>query len=515
MQNNAALDDDEIIARFRRTASAWPKIANPAQAPVPDAADETEFLRLAALTPVEYDRARTPTAKALRISVGTLDAEIKKRRPAEQDDTKQGAAVIFDDLPPWEQSVNGAVLLDEVEIYVSRHLALPDHASVVITLWAAHAHCFRAFDYTPRLNITSLEKGCGKTETLDVLQTLAPRAIRTEGVSTAVLFRLTDQYAPTLLIDECDSSLRENEELRSALNAGHKRGGVFLRCEGDNYEPRAFKTFAPVALAGIGNLPGTLFDRSIATELKRALPGEIKEHLELRKTVKQELKRKLARWAADNMAELEQLEPVLPGGFHNRRADKWRALFAVAQLVGGHWPKSITEAAKALSESEDAGDSIRMQLLAALRAIFARTVRDKLPTQEIIDELVKDEEAPWKTYHKGSPVTPRTLARLLRPFGAKSGSKRDGNSTFKGYDRKDFEEAFKRFLPALTGYPPKLSVTESQRPVHAGFEDIASVTVKKCVTDKKTPEAAPALVCDGVTDRNSLSGGQVESAEEF
>ena len=88
-------------------------------------------------------------------------------------------------------------------------MALPKHASVVITLWAAHAHCFNAFDYTPRLNIAALEKGCGKTATLDVLQTLTPKAIRTENISTAVLFRIIDKHTPTLLIDECEGALKE------------------------------------------------------------------------------------------------------------------------------------------------------------------------------------------------------------------------------------------------------------------------------------------------------------------
>ena len=61
-------------------------------------------------------------------------------------------------------------------------------------------------------------------------------------------------YQPTLLIDEADSFLkrddgRDNEELRGILNAGHSRNGVVIRTVGEDFEPRAFKVFGPVAYA--------------------------------------------------------------------------------------------------------------------------------------------------------------------------------------------------------------------------------------------------------------------------
>ena len=115
----------------------------------------------------------------------------------------------------------------------------------------------------PRLNFRSPEKGCGKTTALDVLGVLTPKALRTESLTPAVLFRLVEGHEPTLLLDETDSYLKEANDLRGLLNAGHKRGAMALRCEGENNTVRSFKAFAPAALAGIGELPGTLHDRSI------------------------------------------------------------------------------------------------------------------------------------------------------------------------------------------------------------------------------------------------------------
>jgi putative DNA primase/helicase len=80
--------------------------------------------------------------------------------------------------------------------------------------------------------------------------------------------------APTLLIDEADTFLKDNDELRGILNTGHRRGGQVTRTVGDEFEPRQFTTWSPVAIAMIGRLPDTLDDRAITIRLKRRKPSE-------------------------------------------------------------------------------------------------------------------------------------------------------------------------------------------------------------------------------------------------
>jgi hypothetical protein len=150
--------------------------------------------------------------------------------------------------------------LAEVADILSRYVFLPSGAADVLTLWIAHAHAFRAFVHSPRLNIRSAEKGCGKTVLRDVLATLVPRPLPVENMTTAVFFRLVELHGPTVLADEYDGWIHNNEELRAALNAGHKRGGGIPRCVGDDHEPRLFAVFTPAVLCGIGALPGTLHE---------------------------------------------------------------------------------------------------------------------------------------------------------------------------------------------------------------------------------------------------------------
>ncbi len=42
------------------------------------------------------------------------------------------------------------------------------------------------------------------------------RAVKTENLSTAVMFRVVDNYRPILLVDEVDTFLRDNDELPGA-----------------------------------------------------------------------------------------------------------------------------------------------------------------------------------------------------------------------------------------------------------------------------------------------------------
>src|SRR6185436_5084975 len=160
---------------------------------------------------------------------------------------------------------------------------------------------------------TSAEPECGKTTTLDLIAAMAPRPLRTESLTAPVLFRVVAQQQPVLLLDEVDTFLPYDKELRGLLNAGHKRGGCAFRCEGTNNAVRAFKAFAPAVLAGIGPLWGTLHGRSIRIHLVKAKEGEVTAHFnELKAETETDLCRKVARWTQDNYAAIAACDPVMP-----------------------------------------------------------------------------------------------------------------------------------------------------------------------------------------------------------
>jgi hypothetical protein len=284
----------------------------------------------------------------------------------------------------------------------------------------------------------------------DIISLFVPRSLSTENVSVAVLFRLIEKYKPIVLADECDAWLRDNEELRGLLNAGHRRGGMVYRCEGDGNEVRGFNVFAPVVLCGISKhnnkLPETLLDRSIVIRLDRAAKGELQARFNSDRVEKEtDLCRKVARFIADNKTRYKACDPVLPEGAYNRLADNWRPLFAVAEIAGGEWPARTVAAFRSFVKSADVdGEGIGVALLRDVREVFKG---QEMLTRELIEELGKLDESPWKDYAHGKPITMRQLANLLKPYGVRSRDVHLNGEHAKGYRLADFQRAFKCYLP--------------------------------------------------------------------
>jgi hypothetical protein len=104
---------------------------------------------------------------------------------------------------------------------------------------------------------------------------LTPRSIAASNITAASLFRTIEQFGPTLSLDEADTFLGENDELRGVINSGHRRSTAFvIRTVGDEHEARLFSTWCAKVIAAIGKLQGTLEDRSILVSMRRRAPGE-------------------------------------------------------------------------------------------------------------------------------------------------------------------------------------------------------------------------------------------------
>jgi putative DNA primase/helicase len=413
---------------------------------------EKEIQRLAGLNRLKYEEQRKPTAKSLGISVTGLDAAVKETRRAASGGG-QGKPLELPEPVPWETSVSGSDLLVELIAALRRYVVMSEAETLATALWIVHAHSFRAFTVTPRLAITSPEKQCGKTTLLDLLSVLVPRPLLTCNVGAAVVFRAIEKAAPVLLIDEGDTFLSGNDELRGILNSGHRQGGSTLRCVGDDFEPRAFSTWAPCAIAMIGKLPDTLQDRSVAVRLRRRRPDEAVERLRIdRAQDLKDLARKIARWVADHMVSLSAADdPAMPASLSNRALDNWLPLVVIADVIGGEWPDRVRQVAEAMVavasvDQQSAGP----MMLADIKAIFEERGLDRLSTEDLLNALLKLDDRPWNEWKSGKPITKAGLSRLLSKFGLLSEQIRFGPTTLKGYQLHRFEDAFSRYLPATS-----------------------------------------------------------------
>ena len=233
--------------------------------------------RLAALDPIEYDRVRQTEADRLGIRVGTLDRVVNAKRPKVASDAGSGTPLDIQDPEPWEQPVDGALLLDDIVHELTGLVVMPVEAGFATALWTAFTYTIDTGPFAPRLLIKSPEKRCGKTSLLEALIELCRRALPASNISAPALFRTVEKVQPTIILDEAETFIRDDEQLRGLINSGHRRSLAFVIRTvevGGDFEPRRFSTWCPMAIAGIGGLHGTIEDRSVIVELQRKLSGQ-------------------------------------------------------------------------------------------------------------------------------------------------------------------------------------------------------------------------------------------------
>jgi hypothetical protein len=205
-------------------------------------------------------------------------------------------------------------------------------------------------------------------------------------------------------------------------------------------------------------MPDTLLSRSVIIRMRRRHSGERVEPYRHRVHSHEghRLRDALAAWAAGEVDELAEAYPNMPEGVQDRDADVWEPLLAVADCIGGEWPKKAREAAVSLvSDAKEAEPSLGVRLLADCNTVFGGA--DAMFTNVILKALHDLPEAPWNDL-KGKALNDRGLALRLRQYGIKSKQVRIGDITRKGYERADFIDVWKRYLPS----PPPSDTSETR-----------------------------------------------------
>lgn len=402
-------------------------------------------------------------------------------------------------------------LLDALVELLRDYVVMSSAQADAVALWAAHTHGLDAFETTPFLDLTSPEKRCGKTRTLDVLELVVARPWRTIMPSEAVLYRKIEAAAPTLMLDESDAifdkSNGSTEPLRALLNAGNRRGTSVPRCVGPTQQIVDFGVFCAKALAGIGALPDTVSDRSIVLHLQRKRPDEIarrfrrREALEVAEPIAQEL----ASWAQVAIPDLEAARPSIPSALDDRAEEAWEALLTIAELAGGTWPDRASRAALELSASRGAEDeALGPWLLRDIRDVFVSRGIDRLSSGDLAASLSEIETSPWGDI-RGRALDARSLARRLRPFSVRPRTIRlDDGTTPKGYLLETFADVFARYLGESDRH------NDTTR-MGTGFEAHSRTPH---VADEESRKPASVNGCAGVADESAENGdGQDYDAE--
>lgn len=416
--------------------------------------------KLADLSPAEYGFQRQEIAKKTGLPLKYLDAEHDARRKNAKDEGSKTIERSYWRVEPWPDPVDVATLIDQIQTRLKRHVVMSDDAALAVALWSVFAWAHDAAVHSPLLLVSSPEAECGKSTLLGLINYLVPRGLVIVEVSPAVLFRMIECWHPTLIVDEADTTFKNNAELRSVINSGWTRGAGVPRCNPDTHQPEFFETFGPKAIGLKGlKVPETTLSRSIIIEMSRKLPGDSAESFAHADDVElADMRRRLARFAADNIARLRASCPEMPDGFNNRLEANWKPLLAVAELCG--CANHARKAATALSRRTDE-TSLGVELLRDIRDILEGC--DRIRSEELVNHLQVMADRPWaEMRYTNKPITQLQLAKMLKPYGVRPDQIRFNELTFKGYMRDWFETAF-RYIPndPLASTPQERGNTET------------------------------------------------------
>ncbi len=181
--------------------------------------------------------------------------------------------------------VDGAAMLADLTAFIRRFVVLSEPQSLLLALGIAHSWAYRQFDYAPIWHITAPEKRCGKSRLLEVVRLFAWQPWIT-GKTTAANLQARCADGCTLLLDETDAALEQDREYVAALRAildcrfeADKPASLRVPNGPKGWESVDLDVFGPTWLAGIGQLPDTIADRSIPIMMRRKLKGEACEKL--------------------------------------------------------------------------------------------------------------------------------------------------------------------------------------------------------------------------------------------
>jgi 5S rRNA maturation endonuclease (ribonuclease M5) len=229
------LETDRVGAKFIKLckeAPLWEPSADDDKADSrgdTSASDDELIAELAALPKLQYERRREAAAERLGIRVSVLDKLVATARGKSDDEAKEPSPVLYEhwNVEPAAEPVDGSILLRAITEALRRYVFMGEEQALAVALWIIFSwlHEHEAFaTHSAILFVTSAEADSGKTTLLKVISFLVRCGLPNVSISGPALFRSITKWSPCLVIDEADTALVDNEDLRAVINSGWTRG---------------------------------------------------------------------------------------------------------------------------------------------------------------------------------------------------------------------------------------------------------------------------------------------------
>lgn len=343
-------------------------------------------------------------------------------------------------VEPAVYTTNGVALFQQIKEEIEKYVYITPAQSTCIALYVLFTYFVHQSNVAPILLLTSPTKRCGKTTTLSILRQLVSDPFPVIDITPAALFRFTDQYHPTLLLDEADAIKEKINEMRVLFNAGHARHlSMVPRCQKDTGATEFFDVFGARILASIGALPDTIMDRSIKLDLIRK-PSDMQTH-DLNSDIDlSELKSMIIRWCQDNEDNFKSIKLHRIKLGNNRAEDNWMPLLTLAVMLDSDKGSVVYDqahkAAHLLAVNEDDTDNEDLNLLLLKDVYNLLQDHEYLPTMSIINSLHEMELRPYSEMN----LKPQGLARRLKNFGIRPTRRTVTQDTTRVYVTNQFRQ---------------------------------------------------------------------------
>ena len=148
-------------------------------------------------------------------------------------------------------NVKIAEVFKETLSFISQRIdtARPED-KIAIAVWAIATYFVPIFNFFPFLAPLKMGFNSGGSELLETLKKIVPRPVSVSNITPANIYRMQENFQPTLLIDELRDNINKDtfNALYSILVAGYKRGVTVPRIEKGTEDPRLFEPFGAKAI---------------------------------------------------------------------------------------------------------------------------------------------------------------------------------------------------------------------------------------------------------------------------
>lgn len=204
----------------------------------------------------------------------------------------------------FQNDKDEAKLLADVEEFIRQYLELPDESGyLVLALWILHTYLIEKFNRTPIIYFYGMLE-TGKTQAGEVIFNLAYKGEFETSPTEAVVFRSSEYFKPSLILDELIIwGPAGDKEVARLLKSRYKRGlkvaRVDLKHSKGEDEIKYFDAFGPTVICTDQKMPPEIESRCLLFVMEKNTSPEVEDEID--QTKAQELRDRLTAFRARNL----------------------------------------------------------------------------------------------------------------------------------------------------------------------------------------------------------------------